>query len=130
MALELFYTFNDEASHDYSENGLDGTDSSITYTAGDVGFNATFNDVNDAISHGTFNVLGGETEVSFYFRIKFASTTGTKYVLFKQGQYNATYDGTTFTFNIIGASGTATVSTTVSNGVYYQFHFNYIHDGF
>lgn len=129
MALELFYTFNNQDSKDYSEKGLNGTNTNMTWTAGDVGYNAVFNAVNDAISHGTFNVLGSQTEVSFYLRIKFASTTGTKYIVFKQGQYYATYDGTTFVFYIVGATGTASVSTAVSNGVYYQFHINYIHDG-
>ena len=129
MALELFYTFNNQDSKDYSEKGLNGTNTNMTWTAGDVGYNAVFNAVNDAISHGTFNVLGSQTEVSFYLRIKFASTTGTKYIVFKQGQYYATYDGTTFVFYIVGATGTASVSTTVSNGVYYSFHINYIHDG-
>ena len=129
MALELFYTFNNQDSKDYSEKGLNGTNTNMTWTAGDVGYNAVFNAVNDAISHGTFNVLGSQTEVSFYLRIKFASTTGTKYIVFKQGQYYATYDGTTFVFYIVGATGTASVSTAVSNGIYYQFHINYIHDG-
>lgn len=129
MALELFYTFNNQDSKDYSEKGLNGTNTNMTWTTGDVGYNAVFNAVNDAISHGTFNVLGGQTEVSFYLRIKFASTTGTKYIVFKQGQYYATYNGTTFTFYIVGASGTASVSTTVSNGVYYSFHINYMHNG-
>lgn len=129
MALELFYTFNNQDSKDYSEKGLDGTDSSMTYTAGDVGYNAVFNAVSDAISHGTFNVLGTLTEIGFFFRIKFASTTGTKYIVFKQGQYYATYDGTTLSFSVVGATGTATVSTTVSNGQYYQVHVNYLHNG-
>lgn len=129
MALELFYTFNNQDSKDYSEKGLNGTNTNMTWTTGDVGYNAVFNAVNDAISHGTFNVLGGQTEVSFYLRIKFASTTDTKYIVFKQGQYYATYNGTTFTFYIVGASGTASVSTTVSNGVYYSFHINYMHNG-
>ncbi len=129
MALELYYTFNNQDSKDYSEKGLNGTDTSITYTAGDVGYNATFNAVGDAISHGTFNVLGGLTEIGFYFRIKLATTTGTKYICFKQGQYYCTYNGTTLSFSIIGATGTATVSTTVSRGIYYQFHVNYLHNG-
>lgn len=129
MALELFYTFNAQNTYDYSEKGLNGTATSITYTAGDVGYNATFNAVGDAISHGTFNVLGGLTAIGFYFRIKFTTTTPTKYVCFKQGQYYCTYDGTTLSFSVIGATGTATVSTTVSTGVYYQFHVNYLHNG-
>ena len=129
MALELFYTFNNQDSKDYSENGLDGTDSNMSYAAGDVGYNAVLNSTSDGISHGTFNPLGGLTEVGFYFRIKFATTSGTKYICFKQGQYYATYDGTTFSFSIVGATGTATVSTAVSTGQYYQVHVNYLHNG-
>jgi len=129
MALELFYTFNNQDSKDYSENGLIGTDTSITYSAGDVGYNAVFNADTDRIQVSTFTVLNGLTEVAFYFRAKFAATTGTKYVFYKNGQFNATFDGTTLTINIIGATGTASVDYTPTLGTYYQFHVNYVHNG-
>jgi hypothetical protein len=129
MALKLFYTFNNQDSKDYSENGLIGTDTSITYSAADVGYNAVFNADADKIQVGSFTALNGLTEVSFYFRAKFAATTGTKYVFYKNGQFNATFDGTTLTINIIGATGTATVTHTPTLGTYYQYHANYVHNG-
>ena len=110
MALELFYTFNNQDSKDYSENGLIGTDTSITYSAADVGYNAVFNADTDRISVSTFTALNGLTEVSFYFRAKFAATTGTKYVFYKNGQFNATFDGTTLSVSFVGATGTATTT--------------------
>lgn len=130
MALELFYTFNNQDSKDYSENGLIGTDTSITYTAADIGYNAVFNSDTDRIQVSTFTALNGLTKVSFYFRAKFAATTGTKYVFYKNGQFNATFDGTTLTINIIGVSGTASVTHTPTLGTYYQYHIRYIHNGF
>jgi hypothetical protein len=129
MALELFYTFNNSDSKDYSEKGLIGTDTSITYTAGDVGYNSVFNADTDRIEVSSFTALNGLTEVAFYFRAKFAATTGTKYVFYKNGQFNATFDGTTLTINIIGATGTSTVTYTPTLGTYYQFHVNYVHNG-
>jgi hypothetical protein len=129
MALELFYTFNNQDSKDYSEKGLIGTDTSITYSAADVGYNAVFNADTDKISVSSFTALNGLTEVSFYFRAKFAATTGTKYVFYKNGQFNATFDGTTLTINIIGSTGTATVTHTPTLGTYYQYHANYVHNG-
>ncbi len=68
MALELFYTFNNQDSKDYSEKGLIGTDTSITYSAGDVGYNAVFNADADRIQVSSFTALNGLTEVAFYFR--------------------------------------------------------------
>lgn len=129
MALELFYTFNNSDSKDYSEKGLIGTDTSITYTAADIGYNAVFNSDADRIQVSTFTALNGLTEVAFYFRAKFSSTTGTKYVFYKNGQFNATFDGTTLTINIIGVSGTASVTHTPTLGTYYQYHVNYVHNG-
>ena len=129
MALELFYTFNNQDSKDYSEKGLIGTDTSITYSAGDVGYNAVFNADADRIQVSSFTALNGLTEVAFYFRAKFAATVGTQYVFYKNGQFNATFDGTTLTINIIGATGTATVTHTPTLGTYYQYHVNYVHNG-
>ena len=129
MALELFYTFNNQDSKDYSENGLIGTDTSITYTAGDIGYNAVFNGDTDSIQVSTFTALNSLTEVSFYFRAKFAATTGTKYVFYKNGQFYATFDGTTLNIAIVGSTGISTVQFDPTLGTYYQFHVNYVHNG-
>lgn len=129
MALELFYTFNNQDSKDYSENGLIGTDTSITYTAGDIGYNAVFNSDTDSIQVSTFTALNSLTEVSFYFRAKFAATTGTKYVFYKKGQFYATFDGTTVNISIVGVSGISTVQFDPTLGTYYQIHVNYVHNG-
>ncbi len=128
MAL-LYYTFNNQDSKDYSENGLDGTDTSITYTAADYGYNAVFNGDTDNINMGTFTGLNGLNYASFYFRINFDASSGTKYVIYKNGQFNATWDGTDFTFYITGGSGTSFVGYAPNTTDYYQFHVIYNNDG-
>ena len=128
MAL-LYYTFNNQDSKDYSENGLDGTDTSITYTAADYGYNAVFNGDSDNINMGTFTGLNGLNYASFYFRINFDASSGTKYVIYKNGQFNATWDGTDFTFYITGGSGTSFVGYAPNTTDYYQFHVIYNNDG-
>jgi len=130
MAVELYYTFNNSNSKDYSGNGIDGTDTSITYSAGDIGFNAVFNADNDSVDVGTFTALNGLTEVSLYFRAKFLTTTGTNYVFYKNSQFYATFDGTTLSVSIIGVSGTATVDFTPTLNTYYAIHVSYLHNGF
>lgn len=129
MAVELYYTFNNQDSKDYSEKGLIGTDTSITYTSADIGYNAVFNSDSDNIRVSTFTALNGLTEVAFYFRAKFSATTGTKYVFYKNGQFYATFDGTTLNISIVGSTGTSTVQFDPTLGTYYQFHVNYVHNG-
>jgi hypothetical protein len=128
MALELFYTFNNQDANDYSENGLTGTVSGVTYAAGDVGYDAVLSSSSDNIDIGSFTPLNGLTEVSFFMRVKFNSNTGTDYILEKSGQFYATYNGTRFEFVIQGV-GVASVFANVSTGQYYNIHVNYRHDG-
>ncbi len=64
------------------------------------GYNAVFNGDTDNINMGTFTGLNGLNYASFYFRINFDASSGTKYVIYKNGQFNATWDGTNFTFYI------------------------------
>ena len=129
MALKLYYPFNNQDSKDFSLNSNTGTDTSITYSAGDIGYNAVFNSIADRIQVGTFTALNGQTEVSIYFRAKFLSTVGTNYVFYKNGQFYATFDGTTLSVSFVGATGTATTTFTPTLNTYYQIHANYIHNG-
>lgn len=128
MAL-IYYTFNNQDSKDYSENGLDGNEIGVTYAAADLGYNLVLDDDAERISIESFNGLNSSTLATFYFRIKFEASTGTKYVFFKNGQFEATWDGTDFVFYIIGATGTSSVTFAPNTTDYYQIHIRYAHDG-
>ena len=122
----LFYTFNEDDTstiRDYSESGNDGTGSNLTIqNSTRVGKEVVFNGANDKISLSTFTELDGLSSASIHMGIiGDVTTSGTKQVLYRSGQLDVTYDGSTITFNLTVASGTATVSTTlIGNYVDYE----------
>lgn len=121
MSLLLYCTFNEQGSHDLSENGNNGTDRSITYSAADVGYNAVFNSTTDSINFGNITSLNNQPVISFYLRIKFNSTTGVKLVFSKENVFSSFWDGTDFKVICNGVS----VGESLSTGVYYGIHYVY-----
>ena len=121
MSLLLYSTYNEQGSHDLSENGYDGTVSGVTYAAGDVGYNAVFNADTDQINYGDVSGFNGQSIISFYIRGKFLATAGTNYVLTKDSVILCTWDGTDLVVTVNGVSVTAPLDV----DTYYSIHYIY-----
>lgn len=122
MSLLLYCTFNEQGSHDLSENGNNGTDTSITYSAADVGYNAVFNATTDSINFGNITSLNNQAVISFYMRIKFVSAAAAYHVFLKSDVVESFYDGTDFT---VVCNGVTVTLAAVDTGVYYNIHYIY-----
>ena len=121
MSLLLYCTFNEQGSHDLSQNGNNGTDTSITYSAADVGYNAVFNATTDSINFGNITSLNNQAVISFYMRIKFVSAAA-YHVFAKTNVVESYYDGTDFT---VVCNGVTVTLAAVDAGVYYNIHYIY-----
>lgn len=122
MSLLLYCTYNEQGSHDLSENGNNGTDTNITYSAADVGYNAVFNSTTDSINFGNITDLNNQQVISFYMRIKFVFVDDVYHVFGKPNVVESYYDGTDFT---VVCNGVTVTLASVSTGVYYNIHYIY-----
>lgn len=131
---KILYNFNEnDAStiRDYSETGNDGAGTSLsTQVSARVGRDMVFDGNNDKISLSA-TPLNGKTSAAIHLAVTFSSSTGTKDVLSQIGAFTCDYNYTTnvLTFNLVVASGTATVNTgTLSLSTFYDFTFVWASD--
>jgi hypothetical protein len=122
----LIYNFNENSAttiRDYSENGNNGTGSNITIAASTrVGYDAVFNATTDKITLTSKDLFDGEAAISVHLAVKVQTGTGTKSIYGKVSQIGFNYNYTTnvLTANLFVASGTATVTATLTTDTFYD----------
>lgn len=114
---KIVYNFNENSAdpiRDYSENGNDGSATSVTIgTTTRVGKDAVMTGTGQ-IDMGNITYLNGASNACIHLALKMSSNTGTKRIFTKSGIIDCTFDGTLneISFLITDAlGGTVTVTT-------------------
>lgn len=132
---KILYNFNENDTstiRDYSENGNDGTagGSLTTQASARVGYDMVFNSNSDKITLSA-TPLNGKTSAAIHLAVAITAHSGTLDVISQIGAFTCTYNYTTnvLTFNLVVASGTATVTTAaLTIGTFYDFTFVWASD--
>ena len=127
---KIVYNFNENSAttiRDYSENGNDGTSSTITVaaTTRSVGYDAVFNAQTEVISMGNITSLNGSSSAAIHLAIRIdASGAGTDLILYKSGQIKIAYNYTSgeieCSLTDAGVGTLATVTAALSLATWYD----------